>query len=55
MGSAIDTWNDAAGAIYMGAGTSWELIWLVVSAAMCVAAIYIGGKHEADAYREAED
>lgn len=54
MGTDITTWNDAAGAIYNGVGTSWELIWLVVSIAMCCAAIWVGGKHEAEAYRKVE-
>jgi hypothetical protein len=55
MGSAFETWNDVSGAIYMGAGTSWEVIWLLVSAVMCVAACWLGSKHENDAYKKMED
>ncbi len=55
MGSDFDTWSGVEGAIYMGAGSSWELIWLVLSIAMCIAAIWVGGTHEADAYRKAGD
>lgn len=54
MGSSFDSWDGVEGAYYMGAGTSWELIWLVVSIAMCVYACYVGAKHELDAYKEAE-
>lgn len=55
MGSAIDSWDTfEKGATYMGAGTSWEMIWLVVSIIMCVVALWVGGKHEKDAYKKAE-
>lgn len=56
MGSAFDTWNDvvaSGGAYYPGVGTSWEMIWLLISIAICVVALWIGGKHESDAYRRA--
>ena len=55
MGSAFDTWNEVAGAIYMGAGSSWELIWLLVSIAMCVIACIVGSKHELDAYKREQE
>jgi len=54
MGSAFESWTGVDGAYYMGAGSSWETIWLVLSIAMCVLALWIGSKHELDAYREAE-
>ncbi len=53
MGSAFDTWNDIAGPIYMGANSSWETIWLVVSVACCVLALVVGSRHELDAYKKA--
>ena len=55
MGSAFDTWNEIAGPIYMGANTSWETIWLAVSAAICVIALVIGSRHELDAYKKMDD
>ena len=55
MGSSFDSWNDIAGAIYMGSGSSWEHIWLWVSIAMCVVALCVGHMHESDAYKKAED
>lgn len=54
MGSAIDTWNDIAGPIYMGANSSWEHIWLIASIVMCVAALIVGSRHELDAYKKVE-
>lgn len=55
MGSMFDTWNSVSGAIYPGAGGSWEHIWLYVSIAMCVVALWIGHKHETEAYEKAEE
>ena len=54
MGSAFDTWNDVDGAYYMGAGTSWEVIWLLLSIVICVVALWMGARHELDAYKSAE-
>jgi hypothetical protein len=54
MGSDFDTWNGLTGAYYMGAGSSWELIWLLVSIVMCVVALWMGATHELDAYKKAE-
>lgn len=57
MGSPFETatWNDVTGAYYMGLNSSWETIWLVASIVMCVAALWIGHKHEQDAYNKAEE
>ena len=52
MGFSIDTWNEIAGPIYMGANSSWETIWLAVSVAICVLALVIGSRHEPDAYKK---
>ena len=55
MGSVFDSWNSVDGAYYMGVGTSWEVIWVLVAIAMCIAALISGSKHELDAYKEAEN
>ena len=53
MGSPLPTesWNGVTGAYYMGMNSMWEPIWLFVSIALCILALWIGGKHEADAYK----
>ena len=55
MGSAFDTWTNVEGAIYMGANTSWEVIWLVVSIAFCVAACIVGSRHELKSYERIKE
>ena len=55
MGFGIETWNDIAGAMFMGAGTSSTLIWTLISAACCVIALIVGGAHEKAAYRREEE
>lgn len=55
MGFGIDTWNEIAGPIYMGANTSWESTWTIVSAVLCVLALVVGSAHEKSAYRREED
>ena len=55
MGSDISDWAEAAGAIYMGANSSWEIIWTVVAAGCLVLALVVGSKHELDAYNKAEE
>lgn len=54
MGSSFDSWDGIEGAYYMGAGTSWEVIWLVISIALCIGSLYVGAKHELDAYQAVE-
>ena len=54
MGSSFDSWTDIVaegGAYYPGVG-SMEIVWVGLSIVMCVAALYIGGKHESDAYKK---
>ena len=58
MGSIFDTWNDVVahgGAYYPGAGggRGAELTWVLISIVMCLAALWVGGRHENDAYRRA--
>ena len=55
MGYFTDTWNDIAGAMYIGQGTSWETTWLFVSIACCVLALVVGSKHELDAYKREQE
>lgn len=54
MGSAFTDWQQAIGPIYMGANSSWEVVWLVVAVALCIAALVTGSKHELDAYKRLE-
>ena len=54
MGSAFDTWDVVDGAMYMGAGTSWEVIWLGLMIVICVGVLFVGGSHEGKAYKDAE-
>ncbi len=44
---------EAAGAMYPAAG-SGELLWVIISAALCGLAIIIGGIQEGAAYRRME-
>jgi len=55
MGSAFDSWSGVEGAYYIGANTSWEGIWLVISIAMCVVALIAGARHELSSYKRAQD
>lgn len=54
MGSSFDSWDAVEGAYYVGLG-GMEAPWLIVSIIMCVVALYVGAKHELDAYKEAEN
>ena len=55
MGIGIDTWNEIAGPLYMGANTSMEVVWTLVSAGLCILALIVGSKHELDAYKKANN
>lgn len=55
MGSAFSDWADATGPIYMGANTSFEVIWMALAATLCVIALISGSKHELDAYKKLKD
>lgn len=55
MGSHFDNWDSVEGAIYMGANTSWEVIWVVAAAVCCVIALVVGSKHELDAYKKMDE
>ncbi len=58
MGSIFDTWNDVVangGAYYPGAGggSGAEWTWVLISIAICVGALWIGGRHETEAFNRA--
>jgi len=55
MGFDIETWNDIAGAMFMGAGSSMTMTWTMVSVVCCVIALVIGASHEKSAYRREEE
>lgn len=52
MGSAFSNWEEFTGPIYMGANSSMEVVWTLVSVALCVVALVIGSRHELDAYKK---
>lgn len=52
MGSHFDNWAFVEGAYYMGANTSWEVIWTLVAVGLCVIALVSGSRHELDAYKK---
>lgn len=51
MGTDLKDWAMFEGPIYMGANSSWEVIWTVVAAAICVIALIAGSRHELAAYK----
>lgn len=51
MGITFADWAEATGPIYMGANSSWEVIWTLVSVGLCVWALISGSRHELDAYK----
>ena len=52
MGFDLENIDALSGAMYMGANTSWEAIWLVISIIICVVACIVGSRHELDAYKK---
>jgi hypothetical protein len=50
IGTTITDWSAVDGAYYAGQGT--ESLWLILSIAMCVAALAAGARHERAAYRK---
>ncbi len=55
MGSAFSDWAQFEGPLYMGANTSWEVIWTLVAVAMCIVALVVGSRHELDAYKKMKE
>lgn len=54
MGSEFADWALFKGPMYMGANSSWEVIWTLVAAGICVVALVVGSRHELDAYKRME-
>lgn len=52
MGAEFADWSLYQGAMYMGANSSWEVIWTFLAAGLCVAALVAGSRHEQDAYKK---
>ena len=55
MGSEFSDWAKFEGPIYMGANSSWEVIWTLLAVALCVIALVSGSRHELDAYKRLKD
>lgn len=55
MGSDFSNWAEAAGPIYMGANSSWEVIWVLVAAVCLIVPLIVGSKHELDAYEKVKN
>ena len=55
MGSQFDSWGAVTGAYYVGANTSWEIVWTVVAVGICIWALVSGSRHELDAYKKMEN
>jgi len=52
MGSEYSDWAEFTGPIYMGANSTWEMIWLIIAVVLCILALIFGSKHELDAYKK---
>jgi len=50
MGAKFSNWALYEGPLYMGANTSWEVIWTLLAAILCIVAIVSGSRHEHKAY-----
>ena len=57
MGAPFDTgtWTGVDGAYYVGLNSSMETGWLLVSIVCCLVALWVGSKHETDAYKKLND
>ena len=51
MGSQFTDWAQATGSMYMGANGIMEVVWTLISVAVCIWALSAGSKHELDAYK----
>ena len=52
MGSQFTDWAQATGPMYMGANGIMEVVWTLISVAVCIWALSAGSKHELDAYKK---
>jgi hypothetical protein len=48
------TWDAATGATYMGAGGSMPMIYTLISAALCIWALWAGNRKEHQLYKNAK-
>ncbi|MDE0811893.1 MAG: hypothetical protein OSB69_21635 [Alphaproteobacteria bacterium] len=57
MGAPFDTgtWTGVKGAYYVALNSQMEVVWLLVSVACCLVALWVGSKHETDAYKKLND
>ena len=55
MGAPFDTgtWNGVTESMYNAAGA--EALWLFISVALCVVALWMGHRHESESYEKAEN
>ena len=51
----LASWDAAEGPIYMGANSSWEVIWTLLAVALCIWALIVGSRHELDAYKRMKE
>ena len=51
----LENWDAATGPLYMGANSSWEIIWTLIAGLLCVLAIIGGSRHELDAYKRMQE
>ena len=51
MGAKYSNWALYEGPIYMGANSSWEVIWTLLAVILCVVAVISGSRHEHASYR----
>ena len=55
MGSPVEaTWTGFDGSMYMGTGSSMEIVWLGLSIVLVVVSIWHAAVHEAAAYKKME-
>ena len=52
MGSSFSSYDAVTGAYYMGANSSWEVIWTLVALIVCIIALIAGSKHELKSYKK---
>lgn len=52
MGLDFETADAMTGAVYMGANSSWEVIYTLVAVVLCVYALWSGNRHEHKQYEK---
>lgn len=55
MGAPFEgNWSSVTEAYYVGAGSS-ELIWLIIALVILVGALFVGARHETQAYNKTKN